>query len=355
MSAGSITAMPAGAEHREGHRGSKKASTIRDVALLAGVSKSTASRALLGQPGVSPENLDKVQRAIRELDFVPNQIARSLSVPSPAMLGLFLRYSESPFYGHLAKALDGKAGEIGYEVLSVASGDQPDDANYQSLMVLVGLRTAGIVVATPVVDPQTIGRVAARVPVVLVGQMGQPDNPHVPFVAPDPDDGRVLTAHVADLGHQSVALTALLPEKSPTQWVRIERMQRDLQARGIRNRIVTLHPDTNLADLVADLHHDRVTAVLCNNDFVALDVMAAAANLGISVPRDLSVAGFDGLPPFDHEALGLTTYRVPAANMGAAAVELVDKVVQGETVGCDGLFLPGDLVIGRTTGPAPTQ
>ncbi|MFC7622339.1 LacI family DNA-binding transcriptional regulator [Microlunatus sp. GCM10028923] len=348
--------MPAGPDSRDGGSQSpRKASTIRDVATLAGVSKSTASRALLGQPGVSPENLEKVQQAIRQLDFVPNRIARSLSAPSPAMLGLFLRNSDSPFYGHLAKAFDGEADRRGYEVLSVASGDQTDDANYQSLMVLVGLRTAGIVVATPVVDPLTIRRVAARVPLVLVGQIGQPDNPEVPFVAPDPKDGLVLVDQVLAHGHTSVALTAVPPEQSPTQWVRIEEMQRHLATRGVRHRVVTVQPDTDLSDLVAGLVRDRVTAVLCNNDFVALDVLAAAARLGIAIPGELSVAGFDGLPPFDHEAVGLTTYRVPAAAMAAAAADLVDRLVRGETVDAGGSLLPGELVVGRTTGPAPTS
>ncbi|TCC32217.1 LacI family transcriptional regulator [Kribbella sindirgiensis] len=333
----------------------QKASTIRDVALAAGVSKSTASRALLGQPGVSRANLEKVQRAIEQLDFVPNQIARSLSVPSPATLGLFLRSAEYPFYGHLAKGFAAEAGVRGYEVLSVSSFDQPDDANYQSLMVLAGLRAAGIVVASPVVDPLTIRRVAARVPLVLVGQMGQASNPDVPFVAPDPDDGVVLIEHVAALGHTSVALTAVAPEHSPTQWVRIERMRSHLEAQGVRNRIVTIGPETNFVDVVSGLHEAGVTAVLCNNDFAALDVLAAAAHLGLSVPGDLSVAGFDGLPPFDHEAVGLTTFRVPTAGLAAAAVDLVHKLVRDQDVERGGVFVPGELLVSRTTGPAPAR
>jgi DNA-binding LacI/PurR family transcriptional regulator len=333
----------------------RKASTIRDVALAAGVSKSTASRALLGQPGVSRENLEKVQRAVQQLDFVPNQIARSLSVPSPATLGLFLRNAEYPFYGHLAKGFAREAGLRGYEVLSVSSFDQPDDANYQSLMVLAGLRTAGIVVASPVVDPLTIRRVATRVPLVLVGQMGQASNPDVPFVAPDPNDGVVLIEHVAALGHTSVALTAVPPEQSPTQWVRIQAMRDDLEARGIRNRIVTIEPETDLVDVVSGLHQAAVTAVLCNNDFIALDVLAAAAHLGLSVPGDLSVTGFDGLPPLDHEALGLTTFRIPTAGLAAAAVDLVHKLIQAEKVKRGGVFVPGELLVSRTTGPAPAR
>jgi DNA-binding LacI/PurR family transcriptional regulator len=347
---------PEGVSPGGGSQGeTRRASTIRDVALAAGVSKSTASRALLGQPGVSQENLEKVRRAIQQLDFVPNQIARSLSVPSPAMLGLFLRSAEGQFYGYLAKEFDCEAGERGYEVLSVSSFDQPDDANYQSLMVLAGLRTAGIVVASPVVDPLTIRRVATRVPLVLVGQMGQPTNPDVPFVAPDPSDGVVLTEHVLALGHTSVALTAAPPEQSPTQWVRIERMRSYLEARGIRNRLVIIRPETSLIDLVSELHQEKVTAVLCNQDFVALDVMAAAAHLGLSIPGDLSVTGFDGFPPFDHEALGLTTFRIATAGLAAGAVDLVHRLIKVEEVDRGGVFVPGELLVGRTTGPAPTR
>lgn len=359
---GSMTPMPSSADSPVGDAAAgevqdeaRKASTIRDVATLAGVSKSTASRALLGQPGVSWKNLEKVQRAVEQLDFVPNQIARSLSRPSPATLGLFLRSAEYPFYGHLAKGFAAEAGVRGYEVLSVSSFDQPDDANYESLMVLAGLRAAGIVVASPVVDPLTIRRVAARVPLVLVGQMGQASNPDVPFVAPDPNDGVVLIEHVVALGHTSVALTAAPPEQSPTQWDRIQAMRDDLEARGISNRIVAIEPETNIVDVVSELHRAAVTAVLCNSDFIALDVLAAAAHLGLSVPDDLSVAGFDGLPPLDHEAIGLTTFRVPAAGLAAAAVELVHKLIRAEELKRGGVFVRGELLVSRTTGTAPAR
>lgn len=331
-------------------RGTGMPSTIRDVASLAGVSKSTASRALLGQSGVSPENLEKVRQAIQQLDFVPNQIARSLSAKSPAILGLFLRNSASPFYAHLSEAFEDQAGIRGYEVLSVASGDQPDEANYRSLMVLADLRTAGIVVAAPMVDPHTIRQVASRVPLVLAGQMGQPANPDVPFIAPDPSQGEVLIDHVTDLGHTSIALIAYPPERSPTQWARITWMHEELKRRRLLNQLVFIQPETSMTEVIDQLHRAGATAILCNNDWTALDAISATTRLGLSVPRDLSIAGHDGIPPFDHDAFGLTTYRVPVAAMATAAVEIVDKLIREEKVDGNGTLMNGELVEGRTTG-----
>lgn len=335
-----------------GRRGNRRPSTIRDVASLAGVSKSTASRALLGQAYVSQDKLERVQRAIQALDFVPNQIARSLSVESPAILGLFLRNSRAPFYAHLAAAFESSAGGRGYEVMSVASSDQPDEANLRSLMVLAGIRTAGIVVAAPTVAPDSIRQVASRVPLVLVGQMGQSLNPRVPFVAPDPAQGKILIDHVAMLGHKSVALVAYPPERAPTQWARISLMKDDLENRGLLHRLVLMLPHVDLTETIDDLYRSGVTAILCNDDASALDAIAAARRLGLAVPGDLSIAGYDGVPPYDHEAIGLTTYRIPIAAMAAAAVELVDKLVKAEEVDVRGAFLSGELVEGRTTGPA---
>ncbi|OZM77839.1 hypothetical protein CFP66_34330 [Pseudonocardia sp. MH-G8] len=347
--ADSISAMPSGPRPRGTHR----ASTIRDVASLAGVSKSTASRALLGQAGVSPDNLEKVRQAVLRLDYVPNQIARSLSASSPTLLGLFVRQSGSPFYAQLAGAFESQAGVHGYEVLSVSSDDRPDEANYRSLMVLADLRAAGIVVATPTVDPRTIRQIASRVPLVLVGQMGQPDNPDVPFVAPDPTRGEVLIDHIAGLGHESIALTANPPEHSPTQWARVELMQKQLQDRRLAGRFTVLQPGTSITRTVDELHRAGITAILCNDDTTALDAIAAAEQLGLSVPRDISIAGHDGMAPLDHAAIGLTTYRVPIEAMAAASVELVEKLVRAEKVTTGGVLLTGKFIEGRTTGPPP--
>ncbi|WP_033288552.1 LacI family DNA-binding transcriptional regulator [Amycolatopsis jejuensis] len=340
-----MTAMPPG----------RRPSTIRDVAALAGVSKSTASRAVLGHGGVSPENLEKVRRAIEQLDFVPNQIARNLTARSSAILGLFLRQTRSPFYASLAGAFEETAGDRGYEVMSLASGDQPDEANYRSLMLLADMRTAGIVVAAPTVDPRTIRQVASRVPLVLVGQMGQPANPGVPFVAPDPREAQALIDHVTGYGHRSIALLAYSPEQSPTQWARIAWMRDELDRAGLLSDLVMINPDDNLAPVVEQLYRTGTTAILCNNDWTALDALAAAAHLGISIPGELSIAGYDGIPPFDHEAVGLTTNRVPVNGMADAAVRLIDDLIHDNHVETGGILLRGELVVGRTTGPAQAR
>ncbi|MEU1259334.1 LacI family DNA-binding transcriptional regulator [Streptomyces chartreusis] len=346
-----MTAVPPGKDSQHGRR----PSTIRDVATLAGVSKSTASRVVLGQGGVSPENVEKVRRAIEQLDFTPNQIARNLTAPSSAILGLFLRHTHSPFYASLAGAFEESAGAKGYEVMSLASGDQPDEANYRSLMLMADMRTAGIVVASPTVEPRTIRQVASRVPLVLVGQMGQPANPGVPYVAPDPREGRALIEHIVGLGHRSIALLAFAPEHSPTQWARIAWMRDELERQGLLSSLKIITPDGDLTEVLGKLYRAGTTAILCNSDWTALDAIAAAARLGLSVPGDLSIAGYDGVPPFDHEAIGLTTYRIPVNGMAEAAVRLVDELVRDSHVETGGILLPGELVVGRTSGPAPTD
>ncbi|MEU6608820.1 LacI family DNA-binding transcriptional regulator [Streptomyces shenzhenensis] len=344
-----MTQEPPGPDNRR----SRRPSTIRDVATLAGVSKSTASRAIMGQGGVSPENMEKVRRAVEQLDYVPNQIARSLNASSSAVLGLFLRHTRSPFYAHLASAFEENAAVEGYEVMSLASGDQPDDANYRSLMLMADMRTAGIVVAAPNVDPRTIRQVASRIPLVLVSQMGQPSNPGVPYVAPDPREGGTLIDHVAGLGHRSIALLSFSPEQSPTQWARISWMRDELEHRGLLAGLERIEPDQDLTDVVGELHRAGATAILCPSDWVAFDVLAAAARQGLSVPGDISIAGYDGVPPFDHEVFGLTTYRIPVEAMAEAAVKLIDDLVHDNHVDAGGILLRGELISGRTVGPPP--
>lgn len=346
-----MTAMPPGPDSQRGRR----PSTIRDVAALAGVSKSTASRAVLGQGGVSPENLDRVRQAIEELDFVPNEIARSLTARSSAVLGLFLRHTRSPFYAHLAGAFEESAGIKGYEVMSLSSGDQPDEANYRSLMLMADMHTAGIVVAAPNIDARTIRQVASRVPLVLVGQMGQPSNPDVPYIAPDPSAAASLIDHVVGLGHTSIALLALSMRQSPTQWIRITWMRNELKQRGLLTGFKQIEPVQDLTDVISDLLQAGVTAIMCPSDWVAFDAIAAAVRLGLSVPGDISITGYDGVPPFDHEVFGLTTYKIPVDAMAAAAVNLIDELVRSAPVDAAGILMRGELLPGRTTGPVRAQ
>ncbi|NHI16258.1 LacI family DNA-binding transcriptional regulator [Microbacterium excoecariae] len=96
-----------------GTKRSRKNSTTRDVAALEGVSKPTASRAVLGQGGVSAETIHRVRHAIEQFDFVPIQIARSMTSTSSAILGPFLRRTRSPFYAHMAGAFEENAGAKG--------------------------------------------------------------------------------------------------------------------------------------------------------------------------------------------------------------------------------------------------
>jgi LacI family transcriptional regulator len=342
-----MTAMPPAPDSQRG----RHPSTIRDVAALAGVSKSTASRAVLGQGGVSPENLDRVRRAIEQLDFVPNEIARSLTARSSAVLGLFLRHTRAPFYAHLAGAFEESAGAKGYEVMSLASGDQPDEANYRSLMLMADMHTAGIVVAAPNVDARTIRQVASRVPLVLVGQMGQPSNPGVPYVAPDPRASTALIDHVVGLGHTAIALLALSMQQSPTQWTRVSWMRQYLEERGFLAGFKRIEPDQDLTDVTRGLYRAGVTAIMCPSDWVAFDALSAAGRLGLSVPGDISITGYDGVPPFDHEVFGLTTYKIPVDAMAASAVNLIDKLVRDSNVDAPGILMRGELLVGRTTGP----
>jgi DNA-binding LacI/PurR family transcriptional regulator len=129
-------------------------------------------------------------------------------------------------------------------------------------------------------------------------------------------------------------------------------MKQDLDERRLLHRLVVILPDMSMTAVIDDLHRSGVTAVLCNDDASALDAIASAMRLGLAIPGDLSIAGYDGVSPYDHEAIGLTTYRIPIAAMAATAVELVDKFVNAEQVHGHGAFLRGELVEGRTTGPA---
>lgn len=182
--------------------------------------------------------------------------------------------------------------------------------------------------------------------------MGQPSNPGVPYVAPDPRAAEELIDHLVGLGHSSIAVLSLTQEASPTQWARTSWMRDELERRGLLSDFVFIDPYEDLAEKVARAHEAGATAIMAPSDWVAMDAIAAARRLGLSVPGALSVTGYDGVPPFDHEILALTTYRIPLEKMAETAVRILDDIVRENQTEAGGILLRGEVIVGQTTGPA---
>jgi DNA-binding LacI/PurR family transcriptional regulator len=342
---------------------SRRPPTIIDVARLAGVSKSAVSRALLGEGRVSEATRRCVKEAAEELGYVKNAMAQGLSAHSTRTLGVLVRDPASVFYGRMHQALQRRAAERGYRVVTVTGNLAPGD-EARALETLVSLRVDGLVVCSGKLPTAKIELFAGRIPTVVAGR---PETGELvgSVYCDERDGGRKLAAHLIGLGHRAVAVMTLPKSKSLTLSVRTAEMARELRRNGIEVLRIPHDPGNAFAGqpgVRVLLDRPGVTAVMSPSDFDALGVLNELRLAGLDVPGQVSVTGYDGIPPLTAPAIGLTTLVQPIDQIAARAVDAVVDMLQARSAAARGpgsapgpgrhLRLYGELRVGRTTGPA---
>jgi LacI family transcriptional regulator len=327
--------------------------TLADVAARAGVSSATVSRVLNGNYPVAGSTRERVQRAVRDLDYVVNGQARALAAATSDLVGVLVNDVGDPFFGLIASALQGEigagGGRPGSGKLAVVcnTGGSPE-AELTYLTLLERQRAAGVVLTGGAMeDEEHTAAVAARLVrlaasgtrIVLCGRppLPLPDGaPEVVTVAFDNRGGaRRLTEHLLSLGHRRIGYVAGPVERSTTRH-RLEGHRAALAAHGLGPDTpagaaagrLTVHGGYDRAsgyDAALELlrRDPGVTAIAAANDTVALGVCAALRDQGLTIPGDVSVAGFDDLPFSVDTSPALTTVRIPLQEAGARAGRLV--------------------------------
>ncbi|MBM6399070.1 LacI family DNA-binding transcriptional regulator [Phycicoccus sonneratiae] len=346
--------------------------TLRDVAGRAGVSTSTASLVFSGKGPVAPATADRVRAAAAELGFSgPDPLATSLR---QGRVGTVAVVVEAPlreaFRDPFALAvLDGLADELEAADRTMLLVAQPADDPVRAVAQLSSQAVdAGVFPLCGIRDNPVVEHLAGR-GVPLVGS-GSPDGPGMAHVRTDEEAAIGLTTqHVLGLGHTRVAHVSMnLGLRSPTRAARPDDLEAALyldaagRLRGFRALAGDAAPVAVAADLTVgsgeeagrlllDVPADRrPTAVVCQSDLLAAGVVRAAWALGLRVPQDVSVTGFDGvdLPWLDAT---LTTVLQPGVEKGRALGRLVRRALEGEPVADVGF--PVSLRVGTTTAPPP--
>lgn len=318
---------------------------MRDVADFAGVALTTVSRAFSDPDKLSPETLRRIESASAELGYTVNFNARSLRRKSSGMLLVLLPDIGNPFFSLVLKGIESAARESGRVLLIGDTGS--DTALADSC---AGQLDAGALDGLILLDgrlpfaPGSRGRARLLLsPVVALSE--RVEDAAVPFVGIDNIGAAREVAHrLADLGHERVAHIAgphgngLTADRS-----------RGFAA-GCAERRLTLVGEASgdwsigsgeaaAADLLAG--PNRPTAIFAASDEMAMGAMRAAAGLGLAVPGDLSVVGFDDIDVAAHHAPALTTVRQPRFAMGRAAVACLTARIAG------GTRFPGPLILGH--------
>lgn len=334
-------------------RGNGHMASIGDVAKRAGVSLGTASRAINGNPAVSPRLRDRVLAAAAELNYRPNALARALRSSRTHSIGLILPDVSNPFFGELAKQVEQVAAGIGYTVmLANSNDDQKAEADY--IRILVGRQVDGLLIV-PTEQTRHLPR-EEKVPIVVV------DRPirGYPLVASDHRAGAVAAVqHLVSLGHRRIGCIAGPRHLSVAR----ERYEgyRSVAAPIYREHHFDFGADTIIArfdyesgyDAALRLlaRSDKPTAIFASSDQQAIGALRAAADLDLRVPDEVSIIGFDAISLAKLVTPRLTTVAQPIAAIADIAVRTVLRLRQ-DGAKSERHRLPTLLQPANSTGPA---
>lgn len=327
--------------------------TIKDLAKVAGVSPSTVSRALNDSPLISLETKRRIQRLAEELGYERNELARGLVKGSFGALGLIVPDIINPFFAEITKGVEEVARSRGFGVvLCTTEGEEAREADYVQL--LRRKRVDGLIIASVTLDDPCLANLQrSKVPFVLVSRLSQ--RVKAPYVVVDDrKGGRLAVEHLVSLGHEKIAFVGG-PANVYSSRERMHAYRQVLRERGLpcRREWIIFSAFTQQAGREAGRRllscPDRPTAIFAANDLIALGIMEAAEELGLSIPEDLSLVGYNNIAYAGLPRIQLTTVAQPMRDMGRIAARYVLDVVEGkETAFLEAILAP-QLIVRRTT------
>ena len=335
---------------------------IKDVAAAAGVSVTTVSHILNDVEGkrISPDTRQRVLEAADRLGYAPNGLARGLRLRRSNTIGFVSDHiATTPFAGKIILGAQAAAAEQGMFLLMLNTGGD-HELEQREIEMLLQRQVDGVLYATMSHRVLPVPEGLRGVPTVLLD--AQPDDLSVPSVVPDEVlGGYAAVRELIDHGHRRIGFVTD-DEDIPAMHGRLEGYRRALAEADIpfdQGLVTAQTCDTSGGHLAARRlldHHDRPTALFCFNDRMAMGAYRAAAELDLSIPRELSVVGFDNqeliceglVPP-------LTTVELPHYEMGARATALLLSLGGAGPVGpVEPELLSCPLVRRDSVAPPPT-
>ena len=332
-----------------------KRATITDVAAAAGVSIKTVSRVLNGEPNVKPDTEARIRSAMAALNYTPSVSARSLAGARSYLIGLLFDNPSPAYVGDLQMGALRRCRQAGYHLIIESLDSTAPDVAATVAELVSTLRVDGLILTPPVCDhPQ------------ILAELDRAGTPYV-RIAPDLEPGRTAFVHMDDRaaayemtalllaqGHRDIAFIKGHPEHGASH-LRFEGYAAAVAEAGVALRedrtaqgYFSFRSGVEAAELLL-AGEDRPTAVFASNDDMALGVMSVASRLGLAVPQDLSIAGFDDTPTARVVWPQMTTVRQPIAEMSAAAADLLISGAAGQAVS---RLLPFEVIARESTGPA---
>jgi len=326
---------------------------MSDVARLAGVGTMTVSRVLNGTARVSEETARRVQKAIEQLKYRPNELARVFRSQKSQTIGLIIPYLYDPFFANCAHAVTTVAKEHGYSVIITTTDENPDTEYLQAEQLLQRHVDGLVVIPAHRLESRLTRVMFGRTPVVAFDR--PVSDPAIDVVLVQNTAGsRRATEHLIEHGHKRIAFMGL-SRRLFTINARFLGYRRAMQDAGLEEDSFfgCDSQDDTLSTLQSKLQGPNApTAFFTSNTLATRYVLASLLTLGVKMPQDLALVGFDDFDLADLTSPPLTVVRQPALEMGRVAASLLfERIARGELPQTGNrIVLPVEIVLRRSCG-----
>lgn len=331
---------------------------LKDIALKAGVSVMTVSKVLRDAPDISSATKTRIRALAQQMGYTPDAVAQGLRTRTTKLLGLLIPSVADPISARMVLAIEERAYDFGYDLI-LAQSQNSIEREESILRRLMARRVDGLFVVPVYRHSQSClvyNELAERkIPTVVLGH-----KPHFAeqFINVETDDIRssqLVTEHLLELGHRQIAFFAG-PSVSPASAERIEGYRRALREANLDadDRLIFTAGNTieEGASAVLQMLNEglKPTALQSASDLSAIGAASVLLRQGWRIPADIAVAGFGNVLMAEYFAAPLTTVRQPKFRLGAAAVEIMQKLLKSEPA--ESRRLEAELIVRASTLPA---
>ncbi|RKF20312.1 LacI family DNA-binding transcriptional regulator [Alginatibacterium sediminis] len=327
---------------------------ILDVAKLAGVSKSTVSHVLNNTRFVSSETQRKVKEAAEALHYQPSVVARSLKVKTTKSLGMIVTSTDNPFYAEIISAAQKYCHEIGYDLILCNTEKNPIKTK-SYIQVLSQRQVDGILVLCTTYDDVTFSTIAGqkKLPMVVLDS-----GPTVKYIDKIQDHsyrgGLIATEHLINLGHTRIAHIGGPENKLPAKQ-RFDGYCQALRDASLPiNRDLVIESDLECEGGAAAIKkllslREPPSAVFVANDVMAMAAISVASQMGLRIPEDLSIVGYDNISLSEYFNPPLTTVNQHISELAELAVKTLIKRILGSSETETVVMIEPNLVVRQST------
>lgn len=324
----------------------KKNYTSQDVAEIAGVSQSTVSRVFAGTANVSEKKRKKILDAAAKLQYQPNAHARSLSSKKTTMIGIVMRNIRNPFYSAVLEIFHSRLAPLGYHLIFINS--ENEEIQEKEITQLLEYSVEGVIITDALLSSSASQKLNRNgIAVILFNRYTEPLGSSAVFC----DNylaAKQIAAYLVEMGHKNFAFISG-PSDTSTTIDRLKGFKEVLTEKNINDLVIapghyTYESGFKSAQEIMTTHKN-IDCIFCGNDIIALGVMDAIRVIGLKIPEDVSVIGFDNIRMAAWPSYALTTWEQPLEEMVDSTVELLLKEINDKDAKPQVVMMKGHLVI----------